>query len=136
MLNKTSQSLEKWFIGFYLESIIIEVSPINNNTNNGANSSFVSFILKDPYSPQQIEPKSYEVSTGHMTSNNVQCSLSSQNIGASISRSSTNNVSTKETIGEWEMKVESCPIKGVIWPYHYKKIKFDKIDPRIFPDLR
>ncbi|RIB30651.1 hypothetical protein C2G38_2152141 [Gigaspora rosea] len=100
MLNKKCQLLEKWFIGFYLESIIIEISPINNNTNNDANSSIISFILKDPYCPQQTEPKNFEASTGYLTSNNVQCNLSSQNIGVNISCSSTNSVSTKETIGE------------------------------------
>ncbi|CAG8522428.1 2562_t:CDS:1 [Scutellospora calospora] len=150
MLNKKCQSLQGWFVGFYLESIIIEVSPIslninnnssstNNNTNseinNNVNNTLVSFILKDKYRPQQIGPEKYEVSTDNMTNNSVQCSLSSQSLSATVSRNLTHSDSTKATICEWEMKMKSCPIKGVIWPYHFKNIKFDKIDDhRICPD--
>ncbi|CAG8789904.1 8906_t:CDS:2, partial [Dentiscutata erythropus] len=138
MLNKKCQSLQNWFIGFYLESIIIEVSPLsdtsnstNSNSNNSANNTLASFILKNEYSPLRIGPERYEASTGHTTNSNFQLNLSSQSIGASVSRNLTYSDSTKATICEWEMRVVSDPIKGVIWPY--KNIN-DKIDQRMCPE--
>ncbi|CAG8525899.1 4866_t:CDS:2, partial [Scutellospora calospora] len=135
MLNKICESFRGWFVGFYLESIIIEVSPITiNNTNDDPDNELVAFILKEAYSPRPIGPENYEVSTDHVTNNTVQLNLSTQNIGANLSHSSTNSDSIKKTTNVWKMEDESCSIRGAKWLY--KNFNFYKIDDhRMGPDL-
>ncbi|CAG8542000.1 15982_t:CDS:2 [Gigaspora margarita] len=132
MLNKKCQSLKGWFVGFYLESIIIEVSPITNSANDNS----VVFVSKGTYSPRQIGPKDYEISKGRETNNNIMVNFSSPTIGASANYSLTNSNSIKTNTYEWEMTVIPCPIEGIKWSYYYKNVNFDKIDDhRMDPNL-
>ncbi|KAF0464787.1 sel1 repeat-containing protein: PROVISIONAL [Gigaspora margarita] len=119
MLNEICQSLHN-FVGYYLDSVVIEVSPIPFKED-----VFGIITEAKAYSPQNNQ-KNVEILLGCEKNAGINMTLGTQNTGIAANYNVTNSHSTRAETDKWSMKIATCPTKGVKWSYHYSINDFDK----------
>ncbi|CAG8791995.1 4027_t:CDS:1 [Dentiscutata erythropus] len=107
MLNEVCESLQD-FIGYYLDSILIEVHPTSDY-----NVAINIFDEAKPYSPQNYNQ---EIET---TEDHVGGQINFTTPSITASSSNKNNYSTKSMANKWKMRLNACPTNGVKWSYMY-----------------
>ncbi|KAF0521137.1 Sel1 repeat-containing protein [Gigaspora margarita] len=113
MLNKNDWSLQN-FVGFYLDSLIIEVSPLPDNKEGKLDL----FTLTNKYNPLPPKQENREVSKGYETNAGLQASFFPP--GFSANCSVTNSHKRMATRDEWKMRMPSSAKTGVKWIYEFQ----------------
>ncbi|CAG8735785.1 31212_t:CDS:2 [Gigaspora margarita] len=113
MLNKNDWSLQG-FVGFYLDSLIIEVSPLPDNKEGRLDL----FTLTNGYNPLPPRQENSEVSKGYETNAGLQASFFPP--GFSANCSVTNSHNRMATRDEWKMRMPSSAKTGVKWIYEFQ----------------
>ncbi|CAG8731371.1 1979_t:CDS:2 [Gigaspora margarita] len=119
MLNEICQSLHN-FVGYYLDSVVIEVSPIPFKED-----VFGIITEAKVYNPQNNQ-KNVEILSGCEKNAGINMTLGTQNTGIAANYNVTNSHSTRAETDKWSMKIATCPTKGVKWSYNYSINDFDK----------
>ncbi|CAG8789494.1 23260_t:CDS:1, partial [Gigaspora rosea] len=121
MLNEVCGSLPG-FVGYYLDSISIEVHPI---PNPGYAMNIVD--EKWPYNPQNYNQE-IEITENHERSYGGQISAEvPSKVGFTANYGRKNNISTKITTSKWRMRIFADPNDGVQWLYDYNDIKKSEV---------
>ncbi|CAG8786779.1 3926_t:CDS:2, partial [Gigaspora margarita] len=114
MLNEICQ-LPHGFVGYYLDSIKIRVTPLPYKSNDKSNL----FMIKKEYSPQHLNCENIECSASNEKNIGVQITLGPQNTGITVNRNDRINHGTKATTRKWNMDMTNCRTKGVQWSYSF-----------------
>ncbi|RHZ83980.1 hypothetical protein Glove_86g132 [Diversispora epigaea] len=112
MLNEKCRKLHN-FVGFYIDSVEIRVSPLSHTPNNI--SDMIS--LKNQYFPQK-HFTSVDHSINHGKTRGLGLNIS-QNPGATAAYNVSNNKGFKVTTNDWRMEAKTSNTDGVLWPYHF-----------------
>ncbi|CAG8613088.1 11428_t:CDS:2, partial [Diversispora eburnea] len=115
MLNKQCHLPN--FVGYYLDSVSINVSPIPSIPD------YASISIEDEYRPQKHT--SIEQSVGSEKTRGLNLSAG-QSPGAIASYIDKNIESFRSTTDYWRMKCNRCPVKGVSWEYFCSAQELDK----------
>ncbi|CAG8523508.1 5638_t:CDS:2 [Dentiscutata heterogama] len=131
MLNEICKSLPG-FVGYYPDSILIEVSPICYD----AGAINVIDVAKE-YSPRNHDQE-IELVASRETSLGGQISFTApNNMGITANYAGINSHSTRATTSKWRMKMNGCPSKGVKWAYNFNTYDLKENDAdREWPNTR
>ncbi|CAG8723098.1 4079_t:CDS:2, partial [Gigaspora rosea] len=118
MLNEVCGSLPG-FVGYYLDSISIEVQPIPDP----GNAMNIIFDKEREYNPRNYNQE-IETTENQESSFGGQINLSvPSKVGIQANIGKKTNNSTKITTSKWIMKIFEDPTDGVQWLYDYNEIK-------------
>ncbi|RIB20922.1 hypothetical protein C2G38_2244267, partial [Gigaspora rosea] len=125
MLNKNDWSLQG-FVGFYLDSLIIEVSPLPDNKGGRLDL----FTLVNEYNPLPPKQENSEASKGYETNAGLQASFFPPGFSANCSVTNSHNRTVARD--EWKMRMPSSAKTGAKWVYEFQGADVN----RGCPDLR
>ncbi|CAG8677756.1 26145_t:CDS:2, partial [Dentiscutata erythropus] len=107
MLSENS-SLHKLGLGYFLDSVIIEVSPAARHNR--------MIIWKAVTQPEQ-QNRVTKVSTSHEKSKGIKGQVSGTGIKMGVSYDKKKMLNTEKMGYEWEIKLDGCLTTGVRWSY-------------------
>ncbi|CAG8767622.1 16854_t:CDS:2, partial [Gigaspora margarita] len=110
MLSENS-SLHKLGSGYFLDSIVIEVSPVPQQ-----NRTILWKVDTQPEQPNRV----IKVSTNRERSKGIKGQVNGAGIQVEGNYDEKNALNTEKIVNEWEMKLDGCFTTGVRWSYFHK----------------
>ncbi|CAG8616372.1 14115_t:CDS:2, partial [Dentiscutata heterogama] len=113
MLSERISSLHKFGFGYFLDSIVVDVSPIP------CNSTSCMIIKKIDTQPQQYN-QTIKISTIHEKNKGIKGKFSGTGIQVGGSYDTKNALIIEKMACVWEMKLEGCWATGNRWSYSHE----------------
>ncbi|RHZ45729.1 hypothetical protein Glove_658g27 [Diversispora epigaea] len=122
MLSNKWPFLHKLGIGYFLDSVEIEITPIRHESMPNK----ILYVIEGRPKPQNLN-RDINMSVVHENKRGMEAS----NGGFVINYGKRNEQSSTSTTAEWELLVDGCGITGLGWRYQYSaNSPFKNLDDR------